>query len=148
MIIIIVVFIVILFKPENNEIIIKLDKINEIMIKDMKEKLPGLKRYESIQSGSKSKTISKKNIYMCLHDKNKNIHRFNTLVFVNLHELAHVATDSIGHTPEFWDNFRLILKRAIKLGFYKYEDYSIYPIRSYCGNIDITFNPLDSSNGM
>ena len=29
----------------------------------------------------------------------------NTLLFVSLHEVAHIMTKSIGHTKEFWDNF-------------------------------------------
>ena len=30
----------------------------------------------------------------------------NTLMFVALHELSHVATKSIGHNDEFWSNFK------------------------------------------
>ena len=34
------------------------------------------------------------------------------MFFVALHELTHIATISIGHTEEFWDNFRDYLKLA------------------------------------
>ena len=37
---------------------------------------------------------------------------------VILHELAHVKTDSIGHTPEFYDNFENLLSKAEKFGLY------------------------------
>ena len=33
----------------------------------------------------------------------------NTLFFVAMHEMAHIATVSIGHTPEFWKNFKDII---------------------------------------
>ena len=32
----------------------------------------------------------------------------NTLMFVALHELSHVGTVSIGHTQDFWRNFKCI----------------------------------------
>ena len=38
-------------------------------------------------------------------------------MFVALHELAHVMSSSIGHTEEFWDNFRYLLKKLLKLIF-------------------------------
>jgi len=63
----------------------------------------------------------------------------NTLTFVALHELAHVATESIGHTEEFWDNFKFLLIEAKKIGVYDPVDYSKDPQR-YCG-MDITDNP-------
>ena len=31
----------------------------------------------------------------------------NTVTFVAIHELAHIMSESTGHTEEFWDNFRL-----------------------------------------
>ena len=48
----------------------------------------------------------------------------NTLTYVALHELAHVCSESIGHTPEFWDNFKFLLIEAEKLGYYKPVDYN------------------------
>lgn len=60
----------------------------------------------------------------------------NTLTFVALHELAHIATVSIGHTDEFWSNFKFLLNQAEKIGVYSPVDYSEKPQR-YCGmNID------------
>ena len=56
----------------------------------------------------------------------------NTLTFVALHELAHVATKSIGHTDEFWANFKFLLQQAQQIGVYKPIDYSKKPKR-YCG---------------
>lgn len=64
----------------------------------------------------------------------------NTLMFVAIHELAHVATESVGHTPEFWKNFKFLLGEAKSLGIYEPVDYSKKPSH-YCG-VDITDNPF------
>ena len=48
-------------------------------------------------------------------------------------------TESIGHTKEFWQNFKFLLKDAVKMGIYKPVDYKKKP-KSYCG-MNITDNP-------
>tara|TARA_B100001093_G_C26320811_1_gene797595 strand:- start:35 stop:631 length:597 start_codon:yes stop_codon:yes gene_type:complete len=63
----------------------------------------------------------------------------NTLTFVAIHELAHVASVSIGHTDEFWKNFKFLLEEAVELGVYTPIDYKNNNKR-YCGT-DITDNP-------
>ena len=63
----------------------------------------------------------------------------NTLTFVAIHELAHIATKSIGHKEEFWNNFKFLLGEAGKIGIYEQVDYKKKPQR-YCGT-DITDNP-------
>jgi|TARA_B110000971_G_C19991660_1_gene492266 hypothetical protein len=64
----------------------------------------------------------------------------NTMMFVAIHELAHVMTKSIGHTDEFWDNMKYLLKKGIKLGLYRRVDYKKSPV-PYCGT-EITDSPL------
>lgn len=85
-------------------------------------------------------------IVFCLRSKeaDKELHDFNTITFVALHELAHLMTESIGHTPEFWDNFRFILKNAIQKGYYQVQDFKNKPIR-YCGT-NITDSPLKDAD--
>ena len=56
----------------------------------------------------------------------------NTIYFVAIHELAHVMTDEIGHTPKFWDNMKFLLVKAQDLGIYTHQDYSQFPV-DYCG---------------
>ena len=56
----------------------------------------------------------------------------NTLKFVALHELSHIATESIGHKDEFWDNFRFLIKEASDLKIYTPVDYKKDP-KNYCG---------------
>ena len=63
----------------------------------------------------------------------------NTLAFVAIHELGHVMTESVGHTKEFWQNFKFLLKDAVKIGIYKPVDYKKKAV-SYCG-MKITDNP-------
>ena len=63
----------------------------------------------------------------------------NTLTFVALHEISHIATESIGHGKEFWENFKFILKNAVSLGLYEPKDYKKKP-QKYCG-MTITDNP-------
>jgi len=64
----------------------------------------------------------------------------NTLTFVALHELAHIMTFSIGHTEEFWENFKFLLENAVEFGLYKPINYS-NDSKQYCG-MTIKDNPL------
>ena len=73
---------------------------------------------ESIE-GSKytSYSLNKgEKIVLCLRSKTKEgrLTDINTIMFVTLHELAHIMTVSIGHTKEFWSNFKFILKMQLK----------------------------------
>jgi len=81
-------------------------------------------------------------IVMCLRTKDgfNTIIDINTLMFVLLHEITHVMTLSIGHTKEFWSNFKFILKVSVKLNIYNKVDYSKDP-EPYCG-IKVTDSPL------
>jgi len=63
----------------------------------------------------------------------------NTLTFVALHELSHIATKSVGHTSEFWNNFKFILKEAAQKNLYNPINYKENPT-SYC-SMKITDNP-------
>lgn len=65
----------------------------------------------------------------------------NTLTFVSIHELAHIMTKSVGHTDEFWKNFKFLLETAIKLHLYQKENYELNP-KPYCG-ITVSDSPLD-----
>lgn len=56
----------------------------------------------------------------------------NTLMFVALHELSHIATKSVGHTTEFWENFKFLIQNAEKIEIYKPQNYKEKP-QKYCG---------------
>jgi hypothetical protein len=64
----------------------------------------------------------------------------NTLMYVAIHELAHIATKSIGHTQEFWQNFKFLLQNAVKIKIYSPVNYK-KKNQNYCG-MKITDNPL------
>lgn len=64
----------------------------------------------------------------------------NTLTFVAIHELAHIATKSVGHTDEFWQNFKYLLGEAGKINIINLIDYKKEPKR-YCG-MTISDNPF------
>jgi hypothetical protein len=78
-------------------------------------------------------------IVLCLRNKDK-LMDVNTMMFVVLHEFAHLATESIGHTEEFWDNFKWILEESMNIGIYVKQDFKNNNV-DYCG-IKITSSPL------
>jgi hypothetical protein len=63
----------------------------------------------------------------------------NTLTFVAIHELGHIASKSIGHNDEFWGNFKFLLENAVKINIYTPIDYK-KKNKNYCG-MKITDNP-------
>ena len=63
----------------------------------------------------------------------------NTLMFVALHELAHIGTEKVGHTDEYWQNFKFLIEQAKEIGVYDPVDYANNP-KKYCG-MSITDNP-------
>jgi len=81
-------------------------------------------------------------IAFCLNKKkndNNNLIDENTLMFVALHEMAHVASKSIGHNTEFWDNFTFLIGEAEEINIYIPIDYS-KKNEEYCG-MTITSSP-------
>lgn len=83
-------------------------------------------------------------IHLCLRDKSEDykVHEINRLMFVSLHELAHVASVKQGHGEEFRNNFVWILEHATKIGIFRNEDYSAKNVK-FCGDV-INSNPLIS----
>jgi len=86
-------------------------------------------------------------IVLCLRDKTHPpdypFVPLNTVMFVVLHEMAHLMTEQLSsgqHTPEFWSNFRRLLEDASKIGVYEAVNYSRTPV-DYCG-MQITDSPL------
>lgn len=83
-----------------------------------------------------------KKIAFCL-TKNRDGGAFvehNTLLFVALHELAHIMTEERGHTDNFWRHFGDILRVAKRHGLLEPIDYSKSPTE-YCG-MTLYENPL------
>ena len=121
------------------------DNPDDENIKQMKHKFnPDNITESSHKNKYTSYSVNKgERVVFCLRsrDEQENLIDTNTLMFVALHELAHIMTKSIGHTDEFWTNFRYLLKEAVKLNIYTHQDFKNNP-KKYCGTI-ITHTPLD-----
>jgi hypothetical protein len=90
-----------------------------------------------------SYSVSKgEKIVFCLRsrDAHQKLITLQTLMFVAIHELAHVMTVSVGHTEEFWNNMRFLLANAIVWRVYRPINYGNNP-EPYCG-LHITSSPL------
>ncbi len=84
-------------------------------------------------------------IAFCLNEKkedNNHLIDEHTLMFVAIHEMAHVASRSIGHDKEFWDNFKYLLGKADTANIHKPVNYR-KENQEYCG-MTITDNPYFS----
>ena len=127
-----------------------LAKINmdiEALIRHLQEKYPDdervkliVKRYNpanisegTAKSGYTSYSVNKgESLVLCLRQTDESFAPPNVVMYVTLHELAHLATNSIGHGQPFWDSFSFILNEAMAIGIYKKQDYAHDP-QQYCG---------------
>lgn len=83
----------------------------------------------TLQAHNKSFTIDKKHIHLCLYDPNGNYYPDDMLLYVAIHELAHVFCSEIGHTPKFYEIFNELLAVAQTQGRYSSD---FHPISDYC----------------
>lgn len=87
----------------------------------------------SIESGYTSYSVNKgEKIILCIRQKDNSFVSQNVLMYVAIHELAHLMTEEVGHTDMFWDNFKFLLEEAIGIGIYVKVDFNKAP-RDYCG---------------
>jgi len=117
---------------------------NDERVQRLKKKFPYTALQESDGYGTQTSfSINKgEKIVLCLRSKdgsNRLVDK-NLLLFVALHEMSHIMTTSIGHTQEFWDNFKFVLKECQNNGIYKCINFSSNP-QSYCG-ITVTSSPF------
>ena len=119
---------------------------NDRRVKRLVNGLHDVKIEESpFEPDTSSYTLNKGDlIALCVRNKeNKEFHDYQLLLFVVIHELAHVASVSKGHGREFVDTFKWLLGQAAESGMYEPVDYSKNPV-TYCG-VRVTNNPLLSS---
>ena len=92
--------------------------------------------------GDTSYTINKGEVLaFCLRAKDSHgFHDMETLTFVALHELTHIAITDQDHPPRFWRAFKFVLEDAREAGVIRGQDYGRSPTR-YCG-MDIDYSPL------
>jgi len=74
-------------------------------------------------------------IVFCIQDpSNSKVYDINTLMYVALHEISHIACPDIGHTELFKKIFLYFIQQAIHIGIYNAVNYNINPT-PYCGII-------------
>jgi hypothetical protein len=85
-------------------------------------------------------TVDKKEMHICLRtrDNKENMYDINLLMYVILHELAHLINYDkngepiIGHGREFMEIFRMLVSESMLIGVYQYTNYAERPVE-YCG---------------
>lgn len=86
-------------------------------------------------------------VHLCLRQRqgqNESLMNENVMTFVALHEMAHMITSTIGHGPDFWNNFGWLLKQAEERKLYTYTNFAAQPV-AYCG-VKITDAPIYDPN--
>ena len=89
-----------------------------------------------------SYTINKGDeMVVCLRSKkNQAIHEYNELLYVVIHEVAHIGCPEIGHTKLFKKINQFLLNKAIQYELYRYINYEEEPME-YCG-IELNTNVI------
>lgn len=97
---------------------------------------------ENIYMEDTSFTVNKEEMMLCLVPRSgaEELYDINKLMFVALHELAHVGSKSYGHGKEFVMLFIYLLKEGIDLDVYDYVNYHKEP-EEYCG-ISLNTTPV------
>lgn len=91
----------------------------------------------SVESGYTSYSVNKgEKLIFCIRQKDQSFVDKNVVMYVAIHELAHIMTKEVGHTDSFWSNFKFLLEEAIEIGLYRKENFNDSP-KDYCG-IQIT----------
>ncbi len=84
---------------------------------------PDLDEKIVITIGSKSETFDKKDIRICIRNEDSKMYPFKVLMYVLLHEMAHVITSTmsgygdIPHDDRFSDSLDLLVSQAERRGF-------------------------------
>ena len=112
--------------PELHKIQEKLTTMIPYFTPDQQRRLKKLK----IRPDIKSYTVNKHDMHLCLEDDNGSYYDDNLLIYVTLHELAHIFCDEIGHTKNFYKIFDKLTDIAEKVKIY---DSSIALPKEYCG---------------
>jgi len=81
-------------------------------------------------------------VHFCLRQRegdNESLVDENIITFVAIHEMGHIITKTVGHGPDFWNNFGWLIKESERIGIYTHQDFAAHPV-SYCG-MKITDEP-------
>lgn len=112
--------------------------------KRLRENPQGI-RETNVNEKEAAYTLNKgKQLRICVRNKKGGKSKFeneNTMMFVMLHELGHLMSESYGHNAEFKKNFSDITQKAIELNLYIYENFSVSNPKKYC-DVSITSTPV------
>lgn len=104
-------------------------------IEQLHDRIQNVVINESTEDGAyTSYSVNKgEQIVFCLRSReNGKLHDLNLVMYVALHEMAHVANPILGHGPEFKHIFAFLTNTAIQLGIYKKINFEFDPTE-YCG---------------
>ena len=81
-----------------------------------------------------SYTINKgEKVFLCIKNKN-DLDDINTIMYVAIHEMAHIACPTIGHDNLFKYIFKFLIECSIIINIYKHDNYNHNPVK-YCNTI-------------
>lgn len=122
-----ILYLIEFMKKENNPDYTKylnrlIDKINGVTIE------------ENTTNKNTSYSVNKGDeLVICLKSKKNNkIHDMNLLMYVVLHEIAHIMCPEYGHGLLFIKIFKYVTESAVKAGIYTKIDFENNP-QEYCG---------------
>ena len=135
-----------------SDIIVRMFKLRNNLIKD-KEKYPEFKQYIELLESNFNETRTQiyendpsseltsfsvnkgEEVAFCLKSKKDGrLHEINLLIYVAIHEMAHMACPEIGHGDLFKKIFKFLTLRAVEMQLYEKDDYAKNPVE-YCGMI-------------
>lgn len=132
LLILLFIFVLILIFKNKNKSVDNYKKFWDPKINILKEKLsmviPNIDQLD-INGSNKSFTINKKHIHLCLKNSDGDYYDDNMLIYVLLHEIAHVMCDEVGHTDKFRQIFSELLEKAAIENVY---NPNIPPEDNYC----------------
>jgi hypothetical protein len=86
-------------------------------------------------------------VALCLREQASGKYEFidkELIKFVAIHELTHIAANTLDHPYYFWKVFKFLLVEAKQLMGYKLVDYQHNPV-NYC-SMNVTYNPVYDAN--
>lgn len=104
-------------------------------IKTINDKLDSVEIQESPPNSKyTSYSVNKGELLVfCIRSKETfKIHDMNELLYVAIHEIAHIGCPEVGHTDLFFKINKYLINKAMKYNIYKYIDYSTNN-KEYCG---------------